>query len=885
MISKAFFPSLKRLRVCFSVAAVAGLSTSILAQEAPAIHVGSMQITGVPEDWSTHHMVYSNPGTEQDSIQAGRHDQWQRIVNDPRYVIQQLKRNAPVQGPAAVDANYRAQWLSENSRGRGTASAKPEGLAPAGGFADHSTHPIRIGVTQNRSKSGGINTDWNESVGTATSSTAINFPAKWSFSTNAAPSCSGDFVVYATGQAGSSTQASIIAYYNLYSECGGTVPQVDWAYNTGGAVSLAPVFSLNGKQVAFMQTTGSGSITATTNGNNITAVTSGTFTTNEVGSVVTGTGVPAGDTIASVNATSNTATLTTAVTTNEASVTLTVTGVSQLVLLTFAATGSGTGTLASPTSPTLEAAGSAYYNSGSGCAAPCMFASTLSGAAADTWSNPYYDYSGDALYVGDSVGKLHKFSPVFRGAPAEVGSPWPVQMASSAGTDSNQLATPVYDSMSGNVFVGSTTMTSATTGGYFYAVKSSSGAIQGYSSTQLDKLYGIRDAPLFDPVAEKAYVFAGYNSSNNSAVSQFSATGFSGSTAPLATATLGGGAGSDQAYIFAGAFDNTYFTSASESSPTGYLYACGTAQTDTLAQIAITSGTMSTTVKTGPELDNSGTYYPRCSPITEFYNTNAVETPATTASGSVSIATNPSGWSNTSPDSYPTVTIGGTTYTFVSPTTTPALNQVQLYNAGGNSTNNQNRTAQNLNAVISLSTCYGGGTGCYNASQAANTSVTSTFSASTVSLTSRTSGAGGNFTLSTNVGGNAGAVTVSGGNNGVNAVTGVDYLSVSVFASTESGCTNNVADGCVMSFDVTTPSSWGTGSAPLATLNVASPGLNTITTNNPAASTTGIIVDNDGTSGGQSEIYFLTQDNSASAACVTGGADGICAIQAAQSGP
>jgi hypothetical protein len=41
----------------------------------------------------------------------------------------------------------------------------------------------------------------------------------------------------------------------------------------------------------------------------------------------------------------------------------------------------------------------------------------------------------------------------------------------------------------------------------------------------------------------------------------------------------------------------------------------------------------------------------------------------------------------------------------------------------------------------------------------------------------------------------------------------------------------------------------------------------------------------DSNTSGQAEMYFLTQDNSATTACVTGGGDGICAIQAAQSEP
>src|ERR1039457_1035350 len=61
-----------------------------------------LQGRGIPEDWSHHHLVFSNPGTEEDAIANGTHDRWLSIVNDPRYILQQLKRRA-AQGPAATD--------------------------------------------------------------------------------------------------------------------------------------------------------------------------------------------------------------------------------------------------------------------------------------------------------------------------------------------------------------------------------------------------------------------------------------------------------------------------------------------------------------------------------------------------------------------------------------------------------------------------------------------------------------------------------------------------------------------------------------------------------------------------------------------------------------
>src|ERR1035438_9234517 len=62
----------------------------------------ALQGRGVPDDWSNHHLIFSNPGTEEDAIANGTHDHWLSIVNDPRYIIQRLKRRA-AQGPAVMD--------------------------------------------------------------------------------------------------------------------------------------------------------------------------------------------------------------------------------------------------------------------------------------------------------------------------------------------------------------------------------------------------------------------------------------------------------------------------------------------------------------------------------------------------------------------------------------------------------------------------------------------------------------------------------------------------------------------------------------------------------------------------------------------------------------
>ena len=60
------------------------------------------------------------------------------------------------------------------------------------------------------------------------------------------------------GGAGSG-QPTIVAFNNLYSSCGATVPSTLWSFNTGDAAftETSPVLSLDGAQVAFVQRTGS----------------------------------------------------------------------------------------------------------------------------------------------------------------------------------------------------------------------------------------------------------------------------------------------------------------------------------------------------------------------------------------------------------------------------------------------------------------------------------------------------------------------------------------------------------------------------------------------------------------------------------------------------
>jgi hypothetical protein len=170
---------------------------------------------GVPTDWSHQHLVFSRPATP---------EQAERVARDPRYW---------------------QQWYRQNI---------------ARVLMPDTDNPAPFDLSHVRASKSKMQSDWSEDLGSGASVGAGNFPAKYAFQVtqaNCANQTTPDYVVFSTGLLGSSTQASLIAYDNLYSGCTGTVPQSYWAYNTGGQILTSPVVSGDGTQVAFVQTNAS----------------------------------------------------------------------------------------------------------------------------------------------------------------------------------------------------------------------------------------------------------------------------------------------------------------------------------------------------------------------------------------------------------------------------------------------------------------------------------------------------------------------------------------------------------------------------------------------------------------------------------------------------
>ncbi len=111
-------------------------------------------IQGLPDDWTHHHLVFSNPGTEEEAIRNGTHERWLKVVKDPRYIMQQLRRRAPAQGPYAEYVDR----MNEAARDRADSVSLD---LPAGQLED-AVRPVKGHRPAPRDA---VHNDWSTSLG------------------------------------------------------------------------------------------------------------------------------------------------------------------------------------------------------------------------------------------------------------------------------------------------------------------------------------------------------------------------------------------------------------------------------------------------------------------------------------------------------------------------------------------------------------------------------------------------------------------------------------------------------------------------------------------------------------------------------------------------
>jgi hypothetical protein len=410
--------------------------------------------------------------------------------------------------------------------------------------------------------------DWGIQLSAYADDGAGMFPAKFSFDITAPPSCANDYVVFNTTLAGSATVPSIIAFNQLYSGtaggngiCGTGGPSVMWSYDTGTGTTLtSPVISFDGTKVAYV----------------------------ESNSVADGGAI--------------------------------------LHILEWQA---GEGVYVPPAAPTPATPDNNISGlSWSACTSgSCIVNIPLNGGQPVTLSSPFYDYGTDILYVGDNSGVLHKFTGVFNGTPTEVvtcvAAPctdaWPLTVHGGSA-----LTGPIYDGVSGNIFVGD--------GGgrldYVQEVGSTVGACR--TATDVPPCLGlasqslrgfIADAPIVDSSTGRVFALDG-NATAPTANATVMQTDTQLSNASVVADQVGPNSG---AHIYDGAFDNAYLNSSSPTK-TGFLYVCGKAVGPTnspaLYRIGFDgTGVMNAAPDAG-SLTLVGANGAACSPVTEIFNSN-----------------------------------------------------------------------------------------------------------------------------------------------------------------------------------------------------------------------------------------------------------------------
>ena len=223
---------------------------SMHAQDALPIPAPAKPHFGIPQDWSTQHIIYTRNGSAEDML---------KVRDDPRFLnnilLHYTREHRNQTGQPATRLNEAE--LDENGlRGDSSDADSPEFQWQA---------PLEISkfrpIPRPRSKHSKV--DWSVSLGPTAGMAIGESPAVYTYN-YATPSCS-DFAVYTINAAPSIPttapgQANLAGLTNLYTDgagtgyCSGTGPSFLFSYAIGtGGSPLSPVLSLDGTRVAWIE--------------------------------------------------------------------------------------------------------------------------------------------------------------------------------------------------------------------------------------------------------------------------------------------------------------------------------------------------------------------------------------------------------------------------------------------------------------------------------------------------------------------------------------------------------------------------------------------------------------------------------------------------------
>ena len=229
-------------------------------------------------------------------------------------------------------------------------------------------------------------------------------------------------------------------------------------------------------------------------------------------------------------------------------------------------------------------------------------------AASNARSSPWVDYKNDILYVGLDNGRLYKVTGVFKGTPTLVSdATWPIPIANG-----QILSSPVLDANTGRLFIGANN-------GRVYSVNVNTAAVAG--PVQVGRTGGpspgIFDSPMFDATGGSVFAIT----SNDSALTGASVVQIDANTLSVITRVLiglGNSGGGAAVNLYDGDFDNTYYTNPAA----GHMLVCGTSPTDKSPYRYLLGFNGSGVLQPGSSVQLTTDTAARCSPVTEFFNSN-----------------------------------------------------------------------------------------------------------------------------------------------------------------------------------------------------------------------------------------------------------------------